>query len=118
MVKLKADYWQELINECEVSGLTHNDFCRQKGIPVAKFKYRWRREMELNSKKERIESKRLMSVPNFEEVSISGADSLPSSPAKLSVIKIQFPNQIRCEFQIPVSEPELGLLFKQLVALC
>ena len=118
MVKLKADYWQALIKECEASGLTHSDFCRQKGIPVAKFKYRWRTEMELNSTKERIESKRMMAVPKFEEISISGADSLPRTQIKLSVIKIQLPNQIHCEFQISVSEPEFCIVLKQLVALC
>ncbi len=118
MVKLKEDYWQALIKECEGSGLTQNDFCRQKGIPAAQFKYRWRKEMEFNSKKKMIQSKRFVSVPKFEEVSISGDVPLPNPPTKQSVIKIQFPNQICCEIQMPVSEPDLGLLFKQLVALC
>lgn len=117
-MKLKSEDWQTLVKECERSGLTQNDFCHQKGIPVGRFKYHWRREKELNRKQERIESKRLMAVPRFEEVSISGANTLLSAQALPSVIKIQFPNQIRCEIQMPVSEPELGVLLKQLVALC
>ncbi len=117
MVKLQEDYWRKLIKEYEGSCLSQNDFCSQQGISVAQFKYRWRREMENDRKKERIESRRLMAVPRFEEVSILGADSVASSPVRSSIICIQFPNQIRCEFEMPVSEPELGLLLKQLVAL-
>lgn len=117
-MKLKADYWQILIRECEQSGLTQTDFCRQKGIPVSQFKYRWRREIELKSKKDWIESTPLMAVPGFEDISISGVNSLPSIESKLSLIKVEFPNQICCEFQIQISEPEFGSLLKQLVALC
>jgi hypothetical protein len=118
MVKLEEDYWQKIIKDYEGSGLSQNDFCSQQGIPVAQFKYRWRREMERTSnKKERVEPRRLVAVPRFEEVSILGSDSVASSPNKSSIICIQFPNQVRCEFEMAVSEPELGLLLKQLVAL-
>lgn len=118
MVKLAADYWQKIIKEYEGSGLSQSDFCSQQGIPVAQFKYRWRREMERTSNnKERVEPRRLVVVPRFEEVSILGADSVASSPNKSSIICIQFPNQVRCEFEMPISDPELGLLLKQLVAL-
>ena len=117
MVKLAADYWQKIIKEYEGSGLSQNDFCSQQGIPVAQFKYRWRRELESDSKKARVEPRGLVAVPRFEGVSILGGDSVASSPNKSSIICIQFPNQVRCEFEMAVSEPELGLLLKQLVAL-
>lgn len=117
-MKLQKDYWRKLIKEYEGSGLSQADFCNEKGIAVAQFKYRWRQEMESNGKKERIESKRLIAAPGFEEVFLSQADSLASEEDRLRIICVQLPNQIRCEFQMSVSEPELGLLFKQLAALC
>jgi transposase-like protein len=117
MVKLEEDYWRKIIKEYEGSGLSQNDFCSRQGISAAQFKYRWRREMENDSKKERAEPRRLMAVPRFEEVAILGADSVASPPIKSSIICIQFPNQVRCEFEMPVSETGLGLLLKQLVAL-
>jgi hypothetical protein len=117
-VKLQKDYWRKLIKEYEGSGLSQNDFCSEKGIPIAQFKYRWRHEMESNGKKERIESKRLIAAPGFEEVFLSQADSLASKEDRLRIICVQLPNQIRCEFQMTVSDPELFLLLKQLVALC
>ncbi len=116
-MKLEEDYWRKLIKEYEGSNLSQNNFCSQKGIPVAQFKYRWRKEVEVNSKKERIKPLQLRAVPRFEEVAITGTDSLASSLARSSIICIQFANQIRCEFEMPTSEPELGLLLKQLVAL-
>jgi hypothetical protein len=118
MVKLKEEDWCRLLKEYAGSGLTQNDFCLQKGIPVAPFKYRWRKEMEQKNRIEQSELPPFVAPPRFEEVSISGVDSFPKVSSALSVIKILLPNQIHCEFQIPISEPELGLLLKQLVALC
>lgn len=117
MLKLEDDYWRKLIKAYEESNLSQNDFCSQQGIAVARFKYRWRREMACNNKKERSEPRRLKVVPRFEAVSISGAESLTSSASKSRMIFIQFPNQIRCDFEMPISELDFGLLLKQLVAL-
>jgi hypothetical protein len=118
MVQLKEEDWCRLLKEYAVSGMTQNDFCLQQGIPVAPFKYRWRKEMEQKNRRKQSNLFGSITPSHFEEVSISGVDLLPKEPSPLSVIKIQLPNQIRCEFQIPITEPGLGLLLKQLVALC
>lgn len=117
-MKLEREYWRKLIKEYEESGLSQVEFCSQQGIQTAQFKYRWRQEMATNSKEERIAARRLEAAPVFEAVSISEADSLASTEDKPRVICIQLPNQIRCEFPMPLSGIELGLLLKQLVALC
>ncbi|MBA2651334.1 MAG: hypothetical protein H0U73_03575 [Tatlockia sp.] len=117
-MKLEKEYWRKLIKEYEESGLSQAEFCSQQGIHIAQFKYRWRQEMGTNSKKERIAGRRIEAVPGFEAVSISETDSLASTEDRPRVICIQLPNQIRCEFPMPLSGTELGLLLKQLVALC
>jgi hypothetical protein len=115
MVKLAEDYWRKLIKEYKESSLSKNAFCDQKGLALGQFKYHWRRAME--NKRGAVESKGT-ALPRFEEVTITESDSLASSPANPSTICIQLPNQIRCEFEMAVSGPGLGLLLKQLVALC
>ena len=117
-MELKSEDWKALIKEYEEGRLTKNEFCYEKGISVGSFKYRWRKEKEPHRKKEGLESKDLMAVATFEKVSIARRHSFPSTQASPSVISIQFPNHIRCDIPMPDSEPGLGLLLKQLVALC
>jgi|688.fasta_scaffold761574_1 hypothetical protein len=40
----KAEYWQQLLNEQAVSGLTARAFCIQKGLAVQSF-YQWKRKL-------------------------------------------------------------------------
>jgi hypothetical protein len=89
MVKLEKEYWRKLKKEYEGSGLSQSDLWSQQGIPVAQFKYRWRREIESNSKKERIESRRLMAVAEFEAVFIAGTESLAGTETKSGIMYIQ-----------------------------
>jgi hypothetical protein len=73
-------------------------------------------EIENVRKLERLTPKR--SLNQFEEVSILEDNTPPAPVDKIRGIRVQFPNQIRCELNLSVSCPEFGLLLKQLVSLC
>jgi hypothetical protein len=117
-MKPTESYWQDLIKQYESSGLSQEDFCRARLIPLTKFKYRWRRQMELGNGVKSLETSSKGALSRFEDVSIIEAKPSPGSVEKSRGISIQFPNQIRAELNITVSCPEFGVLLKQLVALC
>ena len=118
MVKSKESYWPEVIKQYESSGLSQEEFCRERLIPLTKFKYRWRRQMEIENVRTLVQSKPKESLKLFEEVSILEGHTSPAPRDKIRGMSIQFPNQIRCELNLSVSSPEFGLLLKQLVSLC
>ena len=45
-MKSKEEYWARLFKGYERSGLSQEDFCSEQGIPIAKFKYQWRKKTE------------------------------------------------------------------------
>jgi hypothetical protein len=118
MMKSKENYWPELIKQYESSGLSQEDFCRERLIPLTKFKYRWRKQMEIESLRKLERSIPKGSLNQFEEVSILEGNTPLIPVDKTRGISIQFPNQIRCELNMSVSCPELSSLLKQLVSLC
>lgn len=117
-MKSKVEYWQELIKQYEASRQSQEEFCIEKGIPLAKFKYRRRRQMEHKSIRQLVQSAKSPSLSRFEEISIIEAGTSPALLNKTSGINIQFPNQIRCELEMSISSPEFSVLLKHLVALC
>ena len=50
-MKSKEEYWERLFKGYERSGLSQEDFCSEQGIPIAKFKYQWRKKIESGSHK-------------------------------------------------------------------
>lgn len=118
MVKSKEIYWPELIKQYESSGLSQEEFCRERLIPLTKFKYRWRRQMEIENVRKVERSIPKESLNQFEKVSILEGNISPVVEDNLRWISIQFPNQIRCELNLSVSSPEFGLLLKRLESLC
>jgi hypothetical protein len=118
MVRSKDSYWLELIKQYESSGLSQEEFCRKRLIPLTKFKYRWRRQMEIENVRPLDRSIPQSSLNQFEEVSILEGNTSSVPENKTRGLSILFPNQIRCELNISVSRPEFGMLLKQLVSLC
>ncbi len=111
-MKYKED-WQALINEYESSGLGQEEFCNNKGLPLAQFKYRWRNHVVQRRRKEVVSLKTEPAV-GFEAVSLTK----PVQQVKPRAISILLPNQIRFELSLSYESAEFGLVLKQLVNLC
>ena len=56
-MKAKEEYWEELFKGYESSGLSQEAFCSEQGIPIAKFKYQWRKKIESGSHKADAQNK-------------------------------------------------------------
>ena len=117
-MKSKEELWHDLISQYATSGLSQEEFCMGKGIALNKFRYRWRSHMEQENARKSVQSIKTASLSRFEEVSILKITTSPVLLDKTSSISIQFPNQIRCELKMSVSNPEFNVLLKHLVDLC
>jgi hypothetical protein len=116
-MKSKEEYWERLFKGYEGSGLSQEDFCSEKGIPIEKFKYQWRKKF--GSKSNKTKSQNSSDKPiHFEPVLISNKDSLHQEPVKSQSIIIQFPNQISCEVKMDITSKNFFSLLNQLRLLC
>ena len=116
-MKSKEEYWARLFKGYERSGLSQEDFCSEQGIPIAKFKYQWRKKTESASQKADAPNK--SDKPrHFEPILISAKDSVHQEPVKSQSIIIQFPNQISCEVTIDIKSNDFSSLLNQLRLLC
>lgn len=50
-MKAKEDNWERVFKGYEHSGLSQEAFCSEQGIPIAKFKYQWRKKIESGNHK-------------------------------------------------------------------
>lgn len=112
-MKTKEAYWERLLKGYEGSGLSQEDFCREEGIPVAKFKYQWRKRMASVSQKANSEK-----PIHFEAVRINKEDSIHQETITKQSIIIQFPNRIRCEIAMDIKSQDFSSLLNQLRLLC
>lgn len=55
-MKSKEEYWERLFNGYERSGLSQDEFCSEQGIPIAKFKYQWRKKFGARSNKTTVQN--------------------------------------------------------------
>lgn len=116
-MKSKEEYWDRLFKGYERSGLSQEEFCSEQGIPIAKFKYQWRKKFGTRGNKTTAQTR--SDKPNyFEPVLISKNESVyPESVTSQSII-IQFPNQISCELKIDIKSRDFSSLLNQLRSLC
>nr|MBA3535592.1 hypothetical protein [Tatlockia sp.] len=106
-MKYKED-WQGLINEYESSGLGQEEFCKNKGLPLAQFKYRWRNHV-VQKRRQKAASLKSESTVGFEAVSLTK----PVQQVKPRAISIVLPNQIRFELSLSYEIAGFGLVLKQ-----
>lgn len=115
-MKSKEEYWDRQLKSYERSGLSQEDFCSEQGIPIAKFKYQWRKKFGSRSKKRRLQDS-LDKPSHFEPILISNKGSVHQEPTNQSII-IQFPNRIRCELAMDIKSQDFSSLLNQLRLLC
>ena len=116
-MKSKEEYWNRLFKGYEGSGLSQEDFCRAQGIPIAKFKYQWRKRIRSEIQKADLQNKS-NNPSHFEPVLISKNNSVYPEPVTSQSIIIQFPNQISCEIKIDIKSKDFSSLLNQLRLLC
>lgn len=116
-MKSKEDYWERLFKGYERSGLSQEDFCSEQGIPIAKFKYQWRKKIESASQK--VDAPNKLDEPShFEPILISAKKSIHQEPVTSQSIIIRFPNQICCEVNADIKSKDFSSLLNQLRLLC
>ncbi|MBI2785337.1 MAG: hypothetical protein HYX60_03105 [Legionella longbeachae] len=112
-MKSKEEYWERLFKGYERSGLSQEDFCSEQGIPIAKFKYQWRKRIAPGSQKSEADK-----PSHFEPILISNKDSVHQETLTSQSIIIQFPNQISCEVKMDIKSKDFSSLLNQLRLLC
>ena len=116
-MKSKEEYWDRLFKGYERSGLSQEDFCSEQGIPIAKFKYQWRKKIGTGIRKDGAQNQS-DNPCHFEPILISKKDSAPQEPVTNQSIIIQFPNQVRCELKMDIKGKDFSSLLNQLRLLC
>ena len=116
-MKSKEAYWDRLFKGYEQSGLSQEDFCSEQGIPIAKFKYQWRKKIGTGIRKDGAQNQSDNPF-HFEPILLSKKDSAPQEPVRNQSIIIQFPNQVRCELKMDIKGKDFSSLLNQLRLLC
>jgi hypothetical protein len=116
-MKTKEEYCGRLFKGYERSGLSQEDFCSEQGIPIAKFKYQWRKRIASGSQK--ADSQNKSDKPShFEPILISNQESVHQDTLTSQSIIIQFPNQMSCEVKMDIKSKDFYSLLNQLRLLC
>jgi hypothetical protein len=111
-MKSKEEYWERLFKGYERSGLSQEEFCSEQGIPIAQFKYQWRKRTASGSQK--ADSQNKPDKPShFEPILISSKDSVHQETQTSQSIIIQFPNQISCEVKMDIKSKDFSSLLNQ-----
>jgi hypothetical protein len=117
-MKIKDEYWERVFKGYEGSGLSQEEFCREQGIPIAKFKYQWRKKFGSRSKETKIQNSS-DKLSHFEPILISNnKDSIHHETKTSQSIIIRFPNQICCELTTDIKSRDFSSLLNQLRLLC
>lgn len=116
-MKAKESDWERLFKGYKASGLSQLGFCKEQGIPFAKFKYQWRKRNKLISKPRRGIKKEQAS-PLFESVIIKGEQGSARKPLEKLPVTIRLPNQVSCEFLMDIESGQFSTLLQELVRLC
>lgn len=116
----KTKYWDTIINEYKASGLSQPAFCKQNGLSLNQFHYRWSQH---NLAKQAETKPFILSnnavVNAFEPITITPALSAPKGENnRMGELVIHLPNRIRCDVKIDLRTESFATLLKQLVALC
>jgi hypothetical protein len=116
-MKSKEEYWARLFKGYERSGLSQEEFCSEEEIPIAKFKYQWRKRVA--SENQKADSQNKSDKPShFEPILINSKEPVHQESQTSQSIIIQFPNQISCEVTLDIKSKDFSFLLNQLRLLC
>jgi hypothetical protein len=116
-MKSKEEYWDRLFKGYERSGLSQEDFCSEQGIPIAKFKYQWRKRIASENQKANSQNNSDKPI-HFEPILVSNKGSVHQETQTIQSIIIQFPNRISCEVTMDIKSRDFSSLLNQLRSLC
>lgn len=116
-MKAKEEYWDQVFTSYERSGLSKEVFCSQQEIPIAKFKYRWRKKIESVSYMTAAQNL-TDQVRHFEPIQIIPEEPIQKESVINESIIIRFPNQVSCEVKADIKSRDFSLLLNQLRLLC
>ena len=113
-------YWEPIIEEYKASGLSQPAFCKQNGLSLNQFQYRWsQHNLAKRAKTKPFILENNVEVNSFEPVAITSVLSVPKEEINsIAELAIHLPNQIRCEVKMDLCTNVFSTLLKQLVALC
>ncbi len=115
----QINYWESIISEYKISGLSQPAFCKQNGLSCNQFQYRWyQHNLALKTKVRAATSNNQSPQNSFEPVTITLPSIAPIQTTNVVELAIHLPNQIRCNVKIDLCANEFSTLLKQLVALC
>ena len=113
-------YWEPIIDEYKASGLSQPAFCKQNGLSLNQFQYRWsQHNLAKRAKTKPFIQKNNTEVNSFEPIAITSVLSAPKEEINsIAELAIHLPNQIRCDVKMDLRTNAFATLLKQLVALC
>ncbi|AOW59450.1 IS66 family insertion sequence element accessory protein TnpA [Legionella pneumophila] len=99
MILINEKDWQIILNEYKESGLPQKEkeFCKVKGLLLGQFEYRWRKRLRERRNEGIAKSSRLSN--GFEVVATAPNEAEGSKPG-VSIVTLDFPNQVRCKLQL------------------
>ena len=113
-------YWETIIDEYRASGLSQPVFCKQNGLSLNQFHYRWSQHNLARRAKAKPFILKNNAVGNlFEPVTITPLLSAPKEEiSHIAELAIHLSNRIRCDVKMDLRTEAFATLLKQLVALC
>lgn len=113
-------YWDAIIKEYKASGLSQPAFCKQNGLSLNQFHYRWaQHNLAKQAEKKTFILDNNAVVNSFEPITITPSFSAPKEESnRMSELVIHLPNRIRCDVKMDLRTESFATLLKQLVALC
>jgi hypothetical protein len=110
-------YWDAIIEQYKVSGLSQPAFCKQNELSYNQFQYRWYLHKRMEKAKVGALDKS-SSFSDFEPVTISIAEHMLHKDTYVTELMINLPNRISCAVKMDSRTNGFATLLKQLVALC
>ena len=114
----RNEYWDTIIEQYKVSGLSQPAFCKQNELSCNQFQYRWYLyNLAKRAKKDPSTFENNCGAHLFEPVTIAHS-VLNDETNHVAELAIHLPNKIRCDVKMDLSNHAFTTLLKQLVALC
>jgi hypothetical protein len=114
----QINYWESIIAEYKVSGLSQPAFCKQNGLSCNQFQYRWsQHNLAQRAKKNPFVFENNCVANSFESVTIAH-QPLKDETNHAVELAIHLPNKIRCDVKMDIRNDAFATLLKQLVTLC
>ena len=114
----QINYWESIIAEYKVSGLSQPAFCKQNGLSCNQFQYRWsQHNLAKRAKQDPFTFENNCMASSFESVIIAHP-ARRDEANHIAELAIHLPNKIRCDVKMDLCNDAFATLLKQLVTLC